>query len=102
MSKNQFTFNDLPEVLGELCDRIASMESLLTEKLSKQNEVKENTHVPMDDIPVIKQGKHLYIYRDELDKWLESSRKTAVPQSFEEENDALLASHRRKPNSKNW
>lgn len=43
MSKNQFTFNDLPEVLGELCDRIASMESLLTEKLSKQNEVKENT-----------------------------------------------------------
>lgn len=86
MSKNQFTFNDLPEVLGELCDRIASMESLLTEKLSKQNEVKENTHVPMtvqeacaylkmplstfyykvkkDDIPVIKQGKHLYIYRD--------------------------------------
>mgnify|MGYP003375986776 CR=1 FL=1 len=47
MSKNQFTFNDLPEVLGELCDRIASMESLLTEKLSKQNEVKENTHVPM-------------------------------------------------------
>ena len=124
MSKNQFTFNDLPEVLGELCDRIASMESLLTEKLSKQNEVKENTHVPMtvqeacaylkmplstfyykvkkDDIPVIKQGKHLYIYRDELDKWLESSRKPAVPQSFEEENDALLASHRRKPNSKNW
>lgn len=124
MSKNQFTFNDLPEVLGELCDRIASMESLLTEKLSKQNEVKENTHVPMtvqeacaylkmplstfyykvkkDDIPVIKQGKHLYIYRDELDEWLESSRKTAVLQSFEEENDALLASHRRKPNSKNW
>ena len=47
MSKNQFTFNDLPEVLGELCDRIASMESLLTEKLSKQNEVKENTHVPI-------------------------------------------------------
>ena len=124
MSKNQFTFNDLPEVLGELCDRIASMESLLTEKLSKQNEVKENTHVPMtvqeacaylkmplstfyykvkkDDIPVIKQGKHLYIYRDELDKWLEASRKTAIPQSFEEENDALLASHRRKPNNKNW
>lgn len=124
MSKNQFTFNDLPEVLGKLCDRIASMESLLTEKLSKQNEVKENTHVPMtvqeacaylkmplstfyykvkkDDIPVIKQGKHLYIYRDELDKWLESSRKIVVPQSFEEENDALLASHRRKPNSKNW
>lgn len=87
MSKNQFTFNDLPEVLGELCDRIASMESLLTEKLSKQYEVKENTHVPMtvqeacaylkmplstfyykvkkDDIPVIKPGSnfsHSFIF----------------------------------------
>ena len=47
MEKDQLTFNDLPTVVGELCNRIASMESLLTEKLSKQNEVKENTHVPM-------------------------------------------------------
>lgn len=55
-----------------------------------------------DDIPVIKQGKHLYIYRDELDKWLESSRKNPAPQNFEEENESMLASHRRKPNPKNW
>ena len=88
MKTDQLTFNDLPAVVGELCDRIASMENLLTEKLSKQHEAKENTHVPMtvqeacaylkmplstfyykvkkDDIPVIKQGKHLYIYRDEM------------------------------------
>ena len=124
MEKDQLTFNDLPTVVGELCNRIASMENLLAEKLSRQNEAKENTHVPMtvqeacaylkmplstfyykvkkDDIPVIKQGKHLYIYRDELDKWLESSRKTPVPQSVEDENEAMLVSHRRKPNSKNW
>ena len=124
MGKDQLTFNDLPTVVGELCDRIASMENLLTEKLSKQYETKENTHVPMtvqeacnylkmplstfyykvkkDDIPVIKQGKHLYIYRDELDRWLESSRKNPAPQSFEDENESLLASHRRKPNPKNW
>ena len=83
MKTDQLTFNDLPAVVGELCDRIASMENLLTEKLSKQHEAKENTHVPMtvqeacaylkmplstfyykvkkDDIPVIKQGKHLYM-----------------------------------------
>lgn len=124
MKTDQLTFNDLPAVVGELCDRIASMENLLTEKLSKQHEAKENTHVPMtvqeacaylkmplstfyykvkkDDIPVIKQGKHRYIYRDELDKWLESSRKNLAPQTFEEENEAMLASHRRKPNLKNW
>ena len=124
MKQEELTFNDLPAVVGELCNRIASMENLLTEKLSKQHEVKENTHVPRtvqeacaylkmplstfyykvkkDDIPVIKQGKHLYIYRDELDKWLESSRKNPAPQSFEEENEAVLAAHRRKPNTKNW
>ena len=47
MEKEQLTFSDLPTVVGELCNRIASMENLLTEKLSRQNEVKENTHVPM-------------------------------------------------------
>ena len=84
MKQEELTFNDLPTVVGELCNRIASMENLLTEQLSKQHEAKENTHVPMtvqeacaylkmplstfyykvkkDDIPVIKQGKHLYIY----------------------------------------
>lgn len=124
MKTDQLTFNDLPAVVGELCDRIASMENLLTEKLSKQHEVKENTHVPMtvqeacaylkmplstfyykvkkDDIPVIKQGKHLYIYRDELDKWLESSRKNPVPLSDEELNESISSSHRRKPNPRNW
>ena len=92
MKQEELTFNDLPAVVGELCNRIASMENLLTEQLSKQHEAKENTHVPMtvqeacaylkmplstfyykvkkDDIPVIKQGKHLYIYRVELDRWL--------------------------------
>lgn len=124
MKQEDLTFNDLPAVVGELCNRIASMETLLTEQLSKQHEAKENTHVPMtvqeacaylkmplstfyykvkkDDIPVIKQGKHLYIYRDELDRWLESSRRNPAPQSFEGENESMLASHRRKPNSKNW
>lgn len=123
MIKDQLTFNDLPMVVGELCNRITRMENLLKEKLSQQSEIKENMHVPMtvqeacaylkmplstfyykvkkDDIPVIKQGKHLYIYRDELDKWLESSRKHPVPQNIEEENASMLASHRRKPNLKN-
>ena len=98
MQRNKLTFNDLPEVVGELCERISSMENLLTEKLHQQhNEVKKDTHVPMTvdevceylgiskssfyykakhgGIPIIKQGKHLFVYRDELDKWLESGRK---------------------------
>ena len=54
------------------------------------------------EIPCIKQGKRYYIYQDELDKWLESARKIAVPQTFEEQNEAILSGHRRKPNPKSW
>ena len=124
MLKENLTFNDLPEVVGKLCERIESLENALKDNLAKQVPVKENLHVPMTveevcsylgiskssfyykakhgGIPVIKQGKHLFVYRDELDKWLESSRKNPAPQTFEEENEAMLASHRRKPNLKNW
>lgn len=48
MEKDQLTFNDLPTVVGELCDRIASMENLLTEKLSKQYETKREYARPHD------------------------------------------------------
>ncbi len=55
----------------------------------------------MGGIPVIKQGKHLFVYRDELDKWLETGRKVQVPLTFEEEQTQMLASTRRKANPKN-
>ena len=58
MEKDQLTFNDLPNVVGELCDRIASMENLLTEKLSKQYETKENTHVPMTVQEACQKGRY--------------------------------------------
>ena len=83
MNTTDLTFNDLPKVVGELCERIAGMETLLKDTLNRQSEPKENLHVPMtvqeacaylkmpvstfyykikkDNIPVIKQGKHLYV-----------------------------------------
>ena len=97
MHFKNLTFNDLPTVVGELCKRIESLETVLKNSLAVQNKVKENHHVPMTvdevctylgiskssfyykvkhgGIPVIKQGKHLFVYRDELDKWLETGRK---------------------------
>ena len=113
MKTDQLTFNDLPAVVGELCDRIASMENLLTEKLSKQHEAKENTHVPMtvqeacaylkmplstfyykvkkDDIPVIKQGKHLYMIpsREELAVFIEEAA-VSVTNNYEEAPAVLM------------
>ena len=118
------TFNDLPEVVAQLRDEVMSLRSLLTEQRSVNNAKAVDTHVPMSveeaaeylgipkgtlymklsegSIPATKPGKRYCLYRDELDKWLESSRKNPAPQTFEEENEAMLASHRRKPNLKNW
>ena len=124
MEKTILTFNDLPEVVAQLRDEVKSLRSLLTEQRSVNNVQAVDTHVPMSvdeaaeylgipkgtlymklsegSIPATKPGKRYCLYRDELDKWLESSRKNPAPQTFEEENEAMLASHRRKPNLKNW
>ena len=109
MLKENLTFNDLPEMVGRLCEKIESLESALKDNLAKQAPVKENLHVPMTvskssfyykakhgGIPTIKQGKHLFVYRDELDKWLESGRKGQIPLSIEEEHEQMLAATRHK------
>ena len=47
MLKENLTFNDLPEMVGKLCERIESLENALKDNLAKQTPVKENLHVPM-------------------------------------------------------
>ena len=37
------------------------------------------------------------LYSDELDKFLEVNRRNSVPMTAEEQNEVILASHRRKP-----
>ena len=88
MQKDKLTFNDLPEVVGELCERI-----------SKSSFYYKAKH---GGIPIIKQGKHLFVYRDELDKWLESGRKGESPINIEEEHARMLAATRHKANPKDW
>ena len=118
------TFNDLPEVVAQLRDEVMSLRSLLTEQRSVNNAKAVDTHVPMSveeaaeylgipkgtlymklsegSIPATKPGKRYCLYRDELDKWLESSRKNPVPLSDEELSESLSSSHRRKPTPRNW
>lgn len=127
MHFRNLTFNDLPTVVGELCKRIESLETVLKNSLAVQNKVKENHHVPMTvdevctylgiskssfyykvkhgGIPVIKQGKHLFVYRDELDKWLETGRKVlkrilrlaGLPEDKNPDNLIMLALHKYAP-----
>lgn len=121
-----FSFNDLPQVVSQLYNKVEKVEDLLQQLIDRKPQSENKSQrtllnveqacqylgmskstfyykVERREIPAIKQGKRYYIYQDELDAWLESSR-TAVAQSqsFEEENAAVLASHRRKPNLKNW
>ena len=122
----ELSFNDLPKVVSELYAKVEDVEALLLQLIAskpKSENKSQRTLLNVDqacqylgmskstfnykvermEIPAIKQGKRYYIYQDELDAWLESSRTAKVKsQTYEEENAALLASHRRKPNLKNW
>ena len=116
----ELTFNDLPQVVAQLRDEVMGMRALLTRQQEENKrllvnvshhkpmsveEAVEYTRIPLGtlymkladgSIPATKPGKRWVLYQDELDKWLEANRRT------EEENDAILASHRRKPNKRDW
>lgn len=124
MPKEPITFNDLPMVVEHLLNKVEGMEGLLRQALQLPKQEKADKHVPLTveqaceylnmpkatfyykvgrgEIPAIKQGKRYYIYQDELDAWLEAARTNGVPQSAEETNTTIQASHRRKPNPVNW
>ena len=125
MNKNNLTFNDLPMVVAELRDEVVGMKVALLDLQKGQNkqnmervrrtmnveEAADNLRMPVNtlymklqkgEVPGSKPGKRWVLFNDELDKWLEVKRRNTVPMTTEEENDAILASHRRKPNKREW
>ena len=125
MSTKELTFNDLPTVVNQLCEQIANLESMMEMHFANAAQKKENTHVPLTreevcaylggitkssfyhkvkygGLPVVKQGKRLLVYRDDLDKWLESGRKSEKPMSIEEEHEAMRSTIRRRPKPLNF
>ena len=124
MIKDQITFNDLPQVIAELRDEVSGMKALLLNLQNRPTQQKENRHRPVTpeqvaeytniplatiyqklanrEIPGSKPGKRWVIYLDEIDKWLEANRKNPIPLTDEEQNAAILASHKRKPNESSW
>ena len=126
MTQEVLTFNDLPQVVAQLRDEVMGLTALLTKQQeeNRKHQVRENSHKPMTveeaakytriplgtlymklgdgTIPATKPGKRYVLYQDELDKWLEANRKNAVPLTAEEENEAILSSHKRKPNKSDW
>lgn len=89
----QITFDDLPDIIGKLCDKIDSLEKLLIAKNNFDCDQKEElltiedaakflslsvatiyTKVCKNEIPVNKQGKRLYFYKKELLDWIKLGR----------------------------
>lgn len=124
MIKENLTFNDLPQVVAQLRDEVMGMKQMITRLQEANKPSKLNTHKPMSVkeaadylrmptntlymklengiIPATRPGKRYVIFQDELDKWLEANRKNPVPLTDEEQNAAILGSHRRKPNNADW
>ena len=126
MEQNELTFNDLPQVVAQLRDEVMGMRTLLIKQQeeNRKQQVRENRHKPMTveeaaeytriplgtlymklgdgTIPATKPGKRYVLYQDELDKWLEANRKNPIPLTDEEQNAAILASHKRKPDKHDW
>ena len=125
MNKVDLTFNDLPQVVAELRDEVIGMKVALLDLQKGQTrqrmervrrtmnveEAADYLRMPVNtlymklqngEVPGSKPGKRWLLFNDELDKWLEVKRKNAVPMTTEEENDTILASHRRKPNKRDW
>ena len=118
----EITFNDLPTVVSRLLDEVAGMKQSQQEQLQiLRASMKKDRHIPMSveeaaeylkipkstvyeklangDMPGCKPTKAWLLYQDEPDKWAEASRVNPVPLTQEEQNAAILASHRRKPNN---
>ena len=124
MIKDQITFYDLPQVIAELRDEVSGMKALLLNLQNRPTQQRENRHRPVTpeqvaeytniplatiyqklanrEIPGSKPGKRWVIYLDEIDKWLEANRKNPIPLTDEEQNAAILASHKRKPQKSSW
>lgn len=122
--EKELSFNDIPQAISRLINEVLDIKHQVAE-LIKRGEVKPaDRHIPMGvkeaseylkipidtlydklakgEVPATKPFRRYVLYKDELDKWLECHRKNAVPMTPEEENEAILASNRRKPKSRKW
>lgn len=125
MNKNKLTFDGLPQAVADILKELAGMKVAILDLLKGKNKQKierirrtmnveeaaDYLRMPVNtlymklqrgEVPGTKPGKRWVMFTDELDKWLEVKRKNSVPMTSEEQNEAILASHRRKPNKREW
>ena len=92
------TFEQLPEAVSLLSEKITSLESLLRRILSEKNEPNDEKLLSVKEaadylklsiptiyylsskklLPVLKPGKNLYFNKSDLDKYLQDSRRASA------------------------
>ena len=107
-----FTFEQLPQAISLLHEKISHIEQVLLEK-NPQPETEEvfnisqaaaylnlsvatiYTKVSSQEIPVNKQGKRLYFYKGELTNWIREGRKKTVSEIRQEAQDHIMSRRRK-------
>jgi len=105
-----FNFNELPEVVRQLFEKVERIESMLAQFEPKSEEENEllnieeaaaflkvsvaaiYTKVSRKEIPVSKPGRRLYFNKSELKEWIRQSKRKTLKELM---NDHGRSSHQR-------
>src|SRR5687768_13534004 len=103
------TFDQLPQAVSQLYDKLSNIEALLKEVNNlapKPDELLTVTEaarflnlsiptiygkVSRNEIPVNKQGKRLYFYKSELGNWIKEGRKKTVSEIRQEAEEIITS-----------
>lgn len=118
MTSEEISFNDIPRVIALIYSKLERLEEIVLQANRTKQANCESARILMNtdeaceflmmpkptlyaklgngSIPAIKQGKRYYLYKDELEKWLETGRKNPCAKSIDEINQEIQNSHRRK------
>ncbi len=118
MTSEDISFNDIPRVIAQIYSKLERLEEIVLQANRTKQSNNENSRILMNtdeaceflimpkptlyaklengSIPAIKQGKRYYLYKDELEKWLETGRRNPCAKSIEEIDQKIQNSHRRK------
>ena len=124
MDVKEVTFNDMPQIIGKIFQKIERVEQILNNIQEEIEEKKDSSlsaeHIPMTldeaceflrmkkstmyyhlgkgNIPGTKKGKNYILYKDELLKWTELVRIEVDMRTAEQINEDYLKTIKRKPN----
>lgn len=111
--KDTLTFDQLPEAVSRIQDKLDNIEQLLLQRQEQpmgQDEIMPvakaaifldlavptvYSKVCRKELPVNKRGKRLYFYRSELTEWIKSGRKRTAEEIKDEATSKLSLSEKK-------